>query len=1128
MAAETAGRVRFGVLGPLAVWRDGEPVGLGGERQRSLLALLLIRANELVSVEVLVDALFGEAPSDGAVHAVRVAVSRLRRLLENGDEHPVLETRPGGYVLAVEPERLDAARFERLLSDGRGLLSAGDPASSAARLRDALSLWRGAPLADLPVIEHLQAEMRRLEELRLAALIERVDADLALGGGGELIAELEPLIAANPLQERLRGQLMLALYRAGRQTDALAVYRHLSGLLRDELGLEPGRALKQLERSILQQDPALDLVRAASVAATAGSLPVPATAFLGREQELGELTPQPMLALYRNERQADALSAYQDARRHLIDELGIEPGVDLQALQTAILAQDPELAPPALSDSGPRPVLGPTGTSVRRAGGRPAALPERSVRIIGRERELDELGRLLADPGVALLTLTGTGGIGKTTLGVEAARAARATFADGVVMVRLASIASEQQVMTEIARVLGIELSAHEPATDTIVRVLRRQHRLLLLDNFEHVLGVAPAIGGLVAECPQLKVLVTSRAPLRVAFERVYRVGSLSAPDAAEPATVESLRRSPAGALFLERVTAFTPGFALKPADAGTIIDLCRYLGGIPLALELAAARAAVLAPATIIERLRCGSEPLGPARRDAPARQQTLNATIEWSFELIEPSERALMARLALFRAGFTPDSAEVVGGDLMLSIPDALGKLLDHSLIEPVTARYGTRFAMLEPVRAYALELLRADPTHAVVLQRHAAYYASFAAAAQAGLEGAEQLDWLDRVDDEQANLRAVMQSAVSESHVDVGLRIAWALSRYWYIRDLSAELADWLTTVLAHPPGDASVRAQAMYTLGRTAAQIGRRDQAIPALRQSLAICERHPDARLMALSESLLALCLRHDGRLEEAAIHRSRALDVVAGGADPITHAYVLMNVVGCVGADVDRDVRLRDERALMRRAIGLYDSAGDRFALPYAKSNLGWAAWLAGDLMAARASLEEALTAVEGISVAGQEAVIRANLGLVDLVEGSTAAARSNLSAAVAVLTLAGEVDASREAMIGLAALAASQGDGALSARLLAGARALHDGPLKRGEVLLLDRFFGELHPEPAAGTWFGHPSLTADELAALLRAIARDTDSAELTIETSSLDSPGRRGIGGLTDSQNVGVTRG
>ena len=273
MATEMTGRLQFGVLGPLEVWRDGEPVRLGGERQRALLALLLVQANELVRVETLVQELFGERQSVGAVHAVQVAVSRLRALLEKCDEHPVLETRPGGYVLSIAPEQLDAAQFERMLSDGRGLLAAGDAVSAAARLRAALGCWRGSPLADITGVELVQSEIRRLEELRMLAVMERIDADLAVSDGDQLIADLEPLIAADPLQERLRGQLMLALYRVGRQTDALAVYPEVSGLLRDELGLEPGRALKELERSILQQDPALDPVAGVSATATVGYLP---------------------------------------------------------------------------------------------------------------------------------------------------------------------------------------------------------------------------------------------------------------------------------------------------------------------------------------------------------------------------------------------------------------------------------------------------------------------------------------------------------------------------------------------------------------------------------------------------------------------------------------------------------------------------------------------------------------------------------------------------------------------------------------------------------------------------------------------------------------------------------------
>jgi DNA-binding SARP family transcriptional activator len=260
MGCSVVGQLEFGVLGPLEVRRDGELVRLGGERQRALLALLLLHANELVTVELLVDQLFGERRSEAAVGAVRVALSRLRRVLENGaGEGGAVQTLPGGYVLQVDPERLDAGRFERLLAEGRDLLAASDSASAAARLREALALWRGPALADVSLLEFAQSESRRLEELRLVAVMERIDADLGLGLDAELIGELEGLIASNPLQERLRGQLMLALYRAGRQAEALAAYRETSELLRDQLGLEPSPGLRELERSILRQESSLEL-----------------------------------------------------------------------------------------------------------------------------------------------------------------------------------------------------------------------------------------------------------------------------------------------------------------------------------------------------------------------------------------------------------------------------------------------------------------------------------------------------------------------------------------------------------------------------------------------------------------------------------------------------------------------------------------------------------------------------------------------------------------------------------------------------------------------------------------------------------------------------------------------------
>jgi WD40 repeat protein/DNA-binding SARP family transcriptional activator len=245
--------LHFGVLGPLEASRDGRPVRLGGERQRALLALLLTRANELVTVQQLIEELFGDEPSERAANAVHAAISRLRRVLHSPDD-PVLRTRPGGYVLELDGDQLDATVFERLLTEGRDLLADGDATAAASRLGEALALWRGPPLADLPALDLLEPEIRRLDELRLLAQMERIDADLALGQDEELIPEIQRLVDSYPLRERLRAQLMLALYRSGRQAESLAAYREASRMLRDELGLEPGPALQELERLVLQQD----------------------------------------------------------------------------------------------------------------------------------------------------------------------------------------------------------------------------------------------------------------------------------------------------------------------------------------------------------------------------------------------------------------------------------------------------------------------------------------------------------------------------------------------------------------------------------------------------------------------------------------------------------------------------------------------------------------------------------------------------------------------------------------------------------------------------------------------------------------------------------------------------------
>jgi DNA-binding SARP family transcriptional activator len=261
MGIEVRAPPQFRVLGPLEAWRDGEAIRLGGARQRALLGMLLLRANVLVRTEEVIEELLGAEVSPTTANAVHAAVSRLRRAL--GADSGLLVTRPGGYVLALDLEQLDCARFERLAADGRERLAAGDPTRAASLLREALGLWRGPPLADLAPFGVAAAEVRRLQELRLVALGERIDADLELGRAPELVAELQLLVAEHPLRERLREQLMLALYRAGRQAEALAVYRETSGRLRSELGLEPSAALRRLERMVLDQDPALGAERPA-------------------------------------------------------------------------------------------------------------------------------------------------------------------------------------------------------------------------------------------------------------------------------------------------------------------------------------------------------------------------------------------------------------------------------------------------------------------------------------------------------------------------------------------------------------------------------------------------------------------------------------------------------------------------------------------------------------------------------------------------------------------------------------------------------------------------------------------------------------------------------------------------
>jgi predicted ATPase/DNA-binding SARP family transcriptional activator len=660
-------RLRFGVLGPLAVWRDGQPVRLGGGRQRSRLALLLVRANELVGVDVLVDALFGEQESEEAVHAVRVAVSRLRRLLDSGDEYPVLETRPGGYVLNARPEQLDAALFEQLLREGSQLLAGDQAAVAAARLREALALWRGPPLADLALVDFLQAEIRRLDELHLVALMERIDADLALGAGSELVADLEPLIAADPLQERLRGQLMLALCRAGRQADALAVYRELSGVLREELGLEPCKSLKELERSILQQDASLQPTRAAAASAPGISLPVPASPFVGRARELAEL---------------------------------------------AALLQ---------SDAG------------------------------------------------RLLTLIGAGGSGKTRLALMVAETLAVQYRDGAWFVGFADISDPELIIPTVCQALELAEQPDLTPERQLQAWLREREMLLVLDNLEQLTAGSAVLSELLAGCPGLTVLVTSREPLHLGGEQQYEVPVLDPADAIE--------------LFTSRARAVASRLNVEPELAGPI---CERLDRLPLAIELAAARTKVLSLPEILTRLERRLPVLASGPRDAPRRQRTLQATIDWSYELLTDEQQRLFTRLSVFAGGCTLQAAEAVAyADL-----DTVVALVDRSLLRAD----GRRYWMLQTLREYALEKLAQSGEEDHVRHSHAQWFVELLHVL--GLDSfTDTGDTEEVLGAERENFRAALEWAERAGEIETVARLAAPLTERWGGEGRLSETGRWL---------------------------------------------------------------------------------------------------------------------------------------------------------------------------------------------------------------------------------------------------------------------------------------------------------------------------------------------
>src|SRR6266704_3535141 len=894
------------LLGPLEVHSRGRPVEVAGRRLRLLLAVLALRPGQVVAAERLIDLLWEEAspPADPA-NALQALVSRLRRALEAASSGERLASRPSGYLLAVEPDQVDALRFERLRRDGHEALAAGRHVQAAATLREALELWRGQALAEFATEPFAAANATRLEELRLGALEDRIEAELALGEHARLVGELEALAAEHPLRERLHALLMRALYATGRQ--------------------------------------------------------------------------------------ADALAAYQRVRRGLAERAGLDPGVELRRVEEAILAQDPSLsaAPVAAEPAAPEP------TPAARGGRGNLRGPLTS--FVGREEELARILELLGRH--RLVTLTGPGGVGKTRLAAEAARHLGGQ-ADG---------------------------DGDAPdAADRLVAALERHRTLLVVDNCEHLAEqVAALTERLLAVCPGVRVLATSREPLRVPGEVRWPVPALPVPPPG-PVRPEELAHFAATRLFLDRAGAAVPGFAVgDQADAAAVGEVCRRLDGLPLAIELAAARVGALPPRELAARLDDRFRLLTAGARTALPRQQTLRAVVDWSWELLDRSERAGLRRLSVFVGGCTLDAAETVcaGPDLpAAAVPEAIARLVDKSLVtvgptqappapwwpgiealglpaplEPEPAGGTVRYGLLETVRAYATERLAEAGEADRVARAHAEWFVGLAETAEPRLNGSEQLAWFARLSAELDNLRAAWHWLLDRAR---GLALyVLCLADVDRATDHDALLgmakeAQATMERAARTPAEAAFARTAAATLGFFS--VGGAGEAEQALDEALEEVER-AGGWAAALIRQLRGFARAMRGNLAGAAedgevcLARFRKL----GDRWGVVQALELLGTVDIVHGRYER------AEARLREALRCAWELRVPVELVVQLCRLAYLAVAQDDLDRAEARLEQALAAAQEFGMGSATAFAHAGLALVAQRRGDAERARRELQQAL-------------------------------------------------------------------------------------------------------------------------------
>jgi predicted ATPase/DNA-binding SARP family transcriptional activator len=726
---------------------------------------------------------------------------------------------------------------------------------------------------------------------------------------------------------------------------------------------------------------------------------------VGELQQLAVLHPwrerlhaQLMVAFYRSGRQADALAAYRHAREILVEQLGVEPGAELHAVHEAVLAHDPAIAAPPATPCQP-----PEGPDERRLFPGARTLPAPPNRLVGRGCELAAIGERLRSSSGRMLTLTGPGGVGKTRLALEAARTVAADFTDGAHFVSLAAVQQPEDVSAAIVRTLEIVVLAGESAERAAQRFLAAKHLLLVADNFEHVLAAAPFIGGLLGACPALTVLATSREPLTLQAEERFPVAPLALPELATIEDTRTLASVEAVALFAERARAHDPDFELGDGNGAAVAEICRRVDGLPLAIELAAARCGLLSAVEIAERLDTALGASGAAARDAPARHRTLGATIDWSHELLGEAEQRCFARFAVFAGGATIDAAETItAGGL-----DTLDALAAKSLLTRRRhAPAPTRLGMLETIRAYAAERLAIAADAEAVREDHYRYYLDLAErhGADPALRGADAQEHLATMDAEIDNLHAALGWAVAAASAKRALAMAAALGSYWIARNRHADAVNWAGRALDLPGADLepALRARALRLKARCLWTVGRMPEQPAILAAAEAIARRLGDPVLLSqvlqsrVHHELDSSRLDFANALADEALHWARAAgddwefaEASRGKAIAAATLADLRERVDATAALLTNVGNVHDLSALLTGAaysalcLGSAQDAADYAARatpvtraldnPYAQminsGNVGLAALLTGDLDTAAQAFREELALCREIVV---------------------------------------------------------------------------------------------------------------------------------------------------------------